>query len=145
RHENAFYSARIADVVAGKPRWRKVCDIADEVVYLAVNGDALYLLTTKDAPNGKVIRTSLSAPDIAKANVVLAESDNVIERIRAAKDGLYVQDINGGYGGLRRVAFDGKATAVALPYEGSITRLVTDTREDGAWLLGTGWLLPVTV
>ncbi len=145
RHDNAWYSARLADVVVGKPRWRKVCDLADEVNRVAVMGDVLYLLTTKHAPNGKVVRTSLSAPDLRNAKVAVPESDIVIERIGAAKDALYLQAMNGGYGALRRVARDGKVSDVALPYEGTIARLVTCTRDDGAWIIGTGWLLPVTV
>jgi prolyl oligopeptidase len=145
RHENAFYTARLDDVIAGRPRWRKVCDIADEVVRIAFAGDALYLLTTRDAPNGRILRTSLSAPDLARAEVIVAETSRVIERIHVARDALYVQEMDGGYGGLRRVTADSRSTPVALPYEGSIAGLATDAREDGAWFLGTGWLLPVTV
>ena len=145
RHENAYYTARLADVVAGTPRWRKVCDVADEIVDVAIRGDALYLLTTKETPNGKIVRTSMAAPDLAHADVVVAESARVIERMRTAKDAVYIEEMDGGYGSLRRMTYDGKSSAVALPYEGSIARLDTNTRDDGAWFVGSGWLLPPTV
>lgn len=145
RHENPYYTARLADVLAAKPKWRKVCDISDEIIRVTFAGDMLHLLTTKDAPNGKVVRTSLSVPSLATASVVVAESDVVIDRIAAARDGLYIQDMRGGYAGLRRLAPNGTLAKVALPYDGSIARLATNTQEAGLWFIGTGWLLPVTV
>ena len=36
RRENPLFTARLADVLAGKPNWRRVCDVADEVVGLRV-------------------------------------------------------------------------------------------------------------
>lgn len=145
RHENAYYVARRDDLIAGKPRWQKVCDVGDEIVLAAVYGDALYLLTTKGAPNGKVLRTSLSAPDLAKATLAVAESETVIQGMVAVRDGLYLQVLNGGYGGLRRLAPDAKLSTIRLPYEGSVLRIGFDTRQDGLWFIGTSWLLPETV
>ena len=145
RHENAYYVARRDDLLAGRPDWRKVCDIEDEVIQAAVQGDALWLLTTKAAPNGKVVRTSLSSPDLAKASVAMAESDTVIDDMVAVRDGLYLRRMNGGYGGLQRLAPDGKLTTIELPYEGSVARIGFDTRRDGVWFIGTSWLLPQTM
>jgi prolyl oligopeptidase len=144
RRENAFYVARRADLLAGKPQWRKVCDVADEVVATALAGDTLYLLTTKGAPNGMVLRTSAAQPKLATAALVVRESDVVIEAIAAAQDGLYVQDMNGGYSGLRKLAQDGSVARVALPYEGAIDKLYATTQAPGVWFVGTSWLLPLT-
>ena len=58
---------------SGRPRWRKVCDVADEVVGFAFRGDDLFLLTTRDAPNGRVVKTSMERPDLANAQVLLPE------------------------------------------------------------------------
>ena len=49
-------------MIAGKPAWRQCCAVADEVVSLAMRGDELYLLSTKDAPNARVLRTSIAGP-----------------------------------------------------------------------------------
>ncbi len=142
RHENPLYTAALADLLAGKPQWRKVCDVADEVVNFALAGDALFLLTTRDAPNAKVVLTSAATPDLAKASLVVPEGDAVINGIAAARDALYVQDMTGGYSSLRRRANDGTFSAVPLPFEGTVDKLSTSTLSDGAWFSGTSWLQP---
>jgi prolyl oligopeptidase len=63
RRENPLYIASLDSVLANQPQWRKVCDVADEVTGFAFRGDELFLQTTRDAPNAKVLRTTLSAPD----------------------------------------------------------------------------------
>jgi prolyl oligopeptidase len=145
RRENPFYVARLADVIAGHPRWRSVCSIADEVVGLAFRGDEVYLQTTKGAQNARILRTSLSSGNFATATEVVAESDVVIDNVSLARDGLYLQDMNGGYGNLRRLANDGHLSAIATPFEGSIQALATNTGEEGMYWIGTSWLVPLTV
>ncbi|MBV8143532.1 MAG: S9 family peptidase [Gammaproteobacteria bacterium] len=145
RRENPHFTASLTDVVAGHPRWRKVCDVADEVLGVAFRADELYLLTTRGAENGKVLKTSLSAPDIGRAAVAVPESDVVIDGIGIGRDALYIQDMNGGYGNLRRLAAEGRVTPIPIPFEGSVAALWTNTQEDGAYWLGTSWLVPLTV
>ncbi len=145
RRENPVYVALRADLLAGRPHWVKVCDVEDEVVGSAMRGDELYLLTTRNTPNGKVLRTSLAKPDLARASTVVAEGKAVVEGIAAARDGIYLRDMDGGYSSLRRLGNDGRVAAVPLPFEGSVEAVITDTRADGAWFDGTGWLLPFSV
>ena len=57
----------------------------------------------KDASRFKVLRTSLGAPDIAHAEVAVPASEVVITGVSAAADALYVQDLDGGIGRLRRL------------------------------------------
>lgn len=145
RRENPFWTARLADVLAGRPAWRRVCTLADEVVGTAVRGNDLFLLTTRDAPNGKLLRTPMDAPDLARAATVVPEGPAVLEACTAARDGIYLRDMDGGYHSLRKLGNDGRLAAVALPFEGSIEGINTDTREDGAWIDGAAWLLPFSV
>jgi prolyl oligopeptidase len=145
RRENPLYTARLADAVAGNPQWRKVCDVADEVVSFAFRGDDLFLVTTRDAPNGRVVKTSMERPDFATARTVLGEGRVVIDYVAAAKDALYVADLEGGYGGLRRLGYDGAPAPVALPFHGSILGLMTETTRDGALLTMSSWLRPPSV
>ncbi len=145
RRENPLYTARLAEAVAGRPRWRKVCDVEDEVVSFAFKGDDLFLLTTRNAPNGRLIRTSMAQPDLASAGVVLPEGRAVIEGVATAKDALYVADFEGGYGGLRRLGYDGAVSPVTLPFRGSIFGLGTETTRDGALMSLGSWLRPSSV
>ncbi len=70
---NPLYTASLDSVLAGQPQWRKVCDVADEVTGFAFRGDDLYLQSTHDTPNAKILKTSMSAPDIARASTVVPE------------------------------------------------------------------------
>jgi len=132
-------------VIAGKPAWIQCCTLADEVVSLAIRGDDLYLLSTKDAPNARVLLTSLARPSFKDARIVVPEGATVVESIFAARDGLYVQDMDGGYHSLRRLGVDGKIASVALPFEGSVGSAYASTSNDGLWIIATSWLQPYTV
>ena len=124
---------------AGTP-WEKICDVPDDVTGLAVHGDEIYLLTHKDAPRFKVIRTSLAHPDIAHADVVVPEGDNVIKNVSAAQDALYVQATDGALGLLERVAYSGgKAQNVDLPFRGAANVAAADERIPGILLEMASW------
>jgi prolyl oligopeptidase len=142
QNEIAVYAAPTAAAMAGPPSWKKVCSAADKVTSAAVLGDDLYLLSHKDASRYKVLKTSAIAPSIATAGVAVPESASVIRGVSAARDGLYIQQLDAGLGGLRRLSPDGKITTVALPFAGSIDSLYTDTLHDGAWFLLQGWVRP---
>jgi prolyl oligopeptidase len=144
RRENPLYVAPLADLLAGRATWTRVCTVDDQVVDFAADDRHLYLLTTRGADNGRVLRTPLEAPSVAAAVEVVPEGPRVIEAIAMAGDGLYLKDLDGGYHSLRRLDRQGRLTAVPLPWEGSIDSLSTNPAEDGAWLDGGGWLLPYT-
>jgi len=117
-----------------------VADDSDDVTTLDVHGDDLFLLSHKDASRYKVLRTSLSNPDLAKAALVVPPSEVVVINITAAADGFYVQDLDGGIGRLRRLPYgSGSAESVKLPFDGAIQALFTNPMEKGAWLELTSW------
>ena len=145
RRENPMFVARLADAMVGRAQWRQVCAVKDEVVGFAFDVSDLYLLTTKGASNAKVLRTPLANASYDSAAVVVPEGRLVIEAMAFARDGLYLQDLDGGYHSLRKLDRDGRLAAVPLPWEGSISGLWASTLEDGCWLDGTAWLLPSTV
>lgn len=142
RRENPLYVARLADVSAGSARWTQVCTIDDEIVDFAFDANDLYLLTTRGAENGKVVRTPLAKPSARDAATVVDAGALVIEGIALARDGLYLRDLDGGYHSVRKLGRDGKLAAVALAWEGAVSAVSTNPAEDGAWFDGTGWLLP---
>jgi prolyl oligopeptidase len=142
QNEVGLYLAPAGAAQAGAPRWRQVCSPADKVTAAAIHHDELYLLTHADASHYKVVKSSAAEPSAATAQLVVSESASVIRGIAAARDGLYIQDLNAGLGGLRRMAYDGAITRVPMPFEGSIDALYADTLHDGAWFLLQGWVRP---
>ncbi len=145
RRENPYWTARVDDLLAGRPAWKSIGGVEDELIIPAFKGDDLYLLTTKDAENGKILKTRMSAPDLATAEVVVANGDRVIESITHAADALYVSTTDGGYQDLSKVGADGRMTPIALPFEGSILEMTASPSEPGCHLRLTSWLEPVGV
>jgi prolyl oligopeptidase len=142
QNEIDLYASPLAAAMAGKPAWRKVCAAADDVTSAAVVGRDLYLLTHKDAPRYRVVKTTTSDPAFAKAANVAPEGPGVVKNLAGARDGLYVQTLNGGLSGLYRLAPDGRKTEVRLPFEGSIAFVATDPLADGCWFQIEGWVRP---
>jgi prolyl oligopeptidase len=80
---------------AGK--WQQVTRFEDGIKRVKFGRDnALYLLSRKDAPLGKVLRLPLATPDLAKATVVAPESRGTVQEFAPSDHGLYVSYILGG-------------------------------------------------
>lgn len=127
----------------GKPgtEWKKVFDVGEEVTDFTAHGDDLYLLSHKGAPRFKVLRTSLSHPDVPRAETVVATGQPVLIGVNASADALYVQQLDGGVGRLLRVPFGGGSpTPVKLPFDGSVNLFQPDLRVRGVLLVMTSWV-----
>lgn len=143
KNEKDVYVARFSDEPTTNTQWTKVADDNDDITNLDLHGDNLFLLSHKDASRFKVLRTSLSNPDLAKASVVVAPGEPVIVNIAAAADGLYIQDLDGGIGKLRRLSYgSGDIESVKLPFDGAIQSLVANPTMPGAWLELVSWTKP---
>src|SRR5712692_9538999 len=140
KNEKDLYVTPFEDTPTANTTWKKVADDSDDITNLDLHGDDLFLVSHKDASRYKVLRTSLSHPDLAKATLVVPPSEVVVINISAAADGLYVQDLDGGIGRLRRLPYgSGSAESVKLPFDGAIQALFTNPMEKGAWLELVSW------
>jgi prolyl oligopeptidase len=143
KNEKDVYVAPFNANPTAKTSWIKVADDSEDIIGLDFHGDDLFLLSHKDASRFKVFRTSLSKPDLAKATLVVPPGEAVVINIAAAADGLYIQDLDGGIGKLRRLSYgSGKVESMKLPFDGAIQSLVTNPTEPGAWLDLVGWTKP---
>lgn len=115
--------------------WRCIAEYADGVRDAVLHGDALYLLSTHDNSNGRVLAIDLADPkaNLASAREVIAMSnESVATNLQAAHDTLYVLRANNGYSEILRVDYaSGKSSAVKLPFAGTVTRFIADPRGDG--------------
>lgn len=142
RPEQRLYSAPLKDVLAGRAKWRKVADFKDEVTDFDLHGDSLTLLSLRGHPRGRLLKTSASAPDLAKAAELVPQSQMVMTRMTRARDGLYLQALDGGVSRLQRLGDDGKLSTIALPFEGNIGAIGADSKTDGIAMTLAGWLQP---
>jgi prolyl oligopeptidase len=119
--------------------WWQVADIPDKCVHAAPGTDALYLLSFRDAPHGKVLRLPLTSDaTVADADEIVSAGDTVIEDLAVTRNTVWVVDMDGGPQQVR--AFDGKGgplPPVKIPPMSSVSsysaRLSTLGQDRIAW------------
>jgi prolyl oligopeptidase len=126
--------------------WKKLIDVDDAVVRYDVYKDDLYLVTHKNKPHYEVTRTSLKNPDIAHAAVVVPASEVVIQEADVASDAIYIRDLDGGIGRMRRLSFDGHIEPVAVGTGLSVAQISVTPTAPGtlvhvvSWTTAPRWL-----
>ena len=100
-----------------------LADIPDEVVDAAFGPDAIFLLSRKHAPRGRIVKVPLApGATVADAVVVVPHSALTIEGLTVTDGRLWVLDIDGGPSGLRVFGHDG----VPLPSRAPPVRAVDE-------------------
>lgn len=144
---SALYIEPVADLGTPHPAWQRVASLEDDVgtgllegAPFALHGDALYLVTYRNAPRGEVIRTDARDPNLTTADTVVAPGQAVVTDIDAAADALYVQLMDGSITRVLRVPYGLRphTQEVTLPLQGTVD-VQTDPRVPGALLGITSW------
>ena len=77
--------------------WRAITRFEDGVKQARFGPDgALYLLSLKDAPRGKILRLAPNVTDLSQAAIVLPERKGVVREYAPCAVGLYVNYLQGG-------------------------------------------------
>jgi prolyl oligopeptidase len=126
-----LYVATLDSFSQGTPEWKKICDVADEVINFEVHEEDVYLWTHNYAPHYKIVKTSLKNPDFSKAESVVPESGIIVQDLVAAQDALYVQTKDSSIGKVIRIPYGGKAEQLKLPFEGAVYLLSKDDQRLG--------------
>lgn len=145
----------LRDLHAGeRAAWRQVTRFEDSIKSVAVgcDGTTLYLRSVKDAPRGKILRLPLDgSKGLPDAELVVPESEAVIEGLTPTASRLFVTDLIGGPSRLRQFDLTGKhGCVVPLPDNSGVDQLlaledlpdddrvlfrVTSHTRPAAWLL----------
>jgi len=143
QNEAPVYVAKLSTLAGPKTPWVKVAGDDDDVNSFDFFENTLYLMTHRDASRYKVVSVDMAHPDMASAKVVLPASESVLRNVNAAKDGLFVQELDGGIGKVVRISYvDGKAQPASLPFEGAVGELFTNPLENGAIVQTESWVRP---
>jgi prolyl oligopeptidase len=143
-----LYVSTLASFSQCTPEWKKICDVADEVINFEVHGEEVYLWTHNRAPRCKIVKTSLKTPDFSKAETIVPESNAIVEDFVAAQDALYVKSRDGSISQVIRIPYGGRAEQLKLPFEGAAAYLLTkddqrlgksDSRVGGILLSMMSW------
>ena len=106
------YAHYVRDLKAGdNATWRQITQFADAVKQVAIGCDSatLYLRSVKEAPRGKILRLPLDgSKSLAEAEIIVSESEAVIERITPTASFLFVSDLLGGPSRIRQFDLAGK-------------------------------------
>src|SRR6266513_407698 len=140
RSRISLYAVQRSQLQEEPVPWRRIAGFEDEISGFAVHGDDLYVISEKNAPRFKVLKTSLAKPDLDRAEVIIPESTAVVKDIATAADALYVRLLDGGPSRLLRIPYGTKrAQKIATPFPGSIRIAYADDTRPGLLLELTGW------
>lgn len=137
--DREYYVAPLAALNQTPVPWRKIAAFEDEVSAVEIRGDDLFLLTYKNAPRSKVLRTSLKQPNLQTAETFFTGGEAVLRRIEAQPDALYVETLDAGNYRIRRVDYKSKkAEPLKLPYEGA-ANIAGTIGDDGIYFTLVSW------
>jgi prolyl oligopeptidase len=98
-------------------RWTEVTSYADKVTRARFGGDGSLYLLSNIPLHGQILRLASAMAPLAKAELVVPESDVVIKGFLPTRSRLYVVDMAGGPSGLRVFSLGGKGktTSSSVP------------------------------
>jgi prolyl oligopeptidase len=134
-----LHISKFAALIQNTPEWIKLCNPTDEIRHFVTHQDDLYLLTSKNAPHFKIVKTSLAQPDLSIAETVLAESDSIVKDMFAANDALYAIVTQNRIGKVLRITYDGNIDRLELPHDGAVLFSKNDRHADGFIVVITAW------
>jgi prolyl oligopeptidase len=144
-----YYTAPIEALAGGETPWRRLAGADDQALDAVLHGDTAYLVTSRNAPRRQVIRTSLLRPDLARAELVVPQSEKVIASpntaalkpmLYLAEDAVYVRTHEVGVSRLVRVPLDGSTSAtIPLPFEGNVQDIAVDPKLPGVLFTLQSW------
>ena len=140
-NELTLYTAPVSSLLTEDIPWKKVCDVEHEVVDYAVHADDIFLQSAQGASRFKIVRTSLETPDMATAEVILPETDHVIDYVTASADALYIVVTDGGFMRIFRREFGkgGSITPLELPGQASAWVTAASPGVEGVLVGTSSW------
>jgi prolyl oligopeptidase len=142
-HRMNVYYVPSSELVKEKIAWKHLFKPEDEVYSFGTSDKELYIFTPKDAPNYRILKTSLMNPDLNKAEVAVPEDHNrAISSFAVTMDGLYYSLSENGVS--EKLFFmPQKAKTVKeikLPFpSGSIGLSTKSFKYSDVWITIAGW------
>jgi len=139
---NVFYTPP-SELNKDKMRWKQLFKSEDEVYNFGTTDKDLYIYTPKGAPNFKILRTSLTNPNLETAEVVIAEDpQRTLTDFTITSEGLYyTYSENGVSVKLFFLPFGEKTSKeLKLPFAaGNIGISSKGFKYNDLWITITGW------
>ncbi|MCI9846572.1 prolyl oligopeptidase family serine peptidase [Flavobacterium pectinovorum] len=137
------FIAKGADLNKTKISWKLLTDRKDEIKSFAFSAKDIYLHTTLNAPKSKVLKTSITNPNLATATLVIPEDKEAnLNPITITKDGIfYTRTKNGIESKLHFTDFEGKKhQEIKTPKKSATISLsARGNKFSDLWVTTTGW------
>ncbi|MDP1900742.1 MAG: prolyl oligopeptidase family serine peptidase [Rubrivivax sp.] len=137
------YHSTLAELRAGKPAWRQLFDRDDGVTALALQGSRLYVLSFRNASRYRLLAGPVDGFSLARAQVIIPESQRVLSGLATSADGLYVEARDGNVKRLLKIEHreGAEPREVPLPVVGAFSLSGSSGRADlpGLLLDLQGW------
>lgn len=144
--ETPIFVAPYSDLKNKKIKWKQIVKASDDITSIHISGDQLFLLTHKNAPNYKIILTSLSNSNFDNAKIIVPEvKDAVIMSIHSSKNYLFYSLGNG----ITREKYQINLNTLAkkkidLPTGINTTQPLNKRANDNIYCKNVNWLTPRT-
>ncbi len=126
--------------------WKQLASQDEQVSNFALSGNAIYYLSFQDAPNFKIVRSSINEPSFSKGKVVVEEPESgPIDNLVTTKDGLfYTVKSNGVESNLYFLPEDGQQPKqIKLPFTAGYVGLSSKgPKFNDLWVNLSGWTSP---
>jgi prolyl oligopeptidase len=145
--EYKMYYSPIAQFGSGNIAWQPFCTPDDQLVRsMEFANGKVYAISHKDAPNYRLIATSIAQPDWSHPDIIAAEKkDMTLEAMTRCKDFLLLTYSDGINTRLFKYSLVTQLTTeIKLPYTGLIRVFCLDKKKNDCTLSITSWNKPVT-
>jgi prolyl oligopeptidase len=142
--EFRIYAVHKKDFNGTRTKWKMITDYPDKVKDFTMMGKYLYVLTTKNAPNAKVMRIDLSKPSGQNMKQLVPESKRIIKTIVVTKNELLVNMLDVGQGKILRINHGStRVDTLMPPIKGTIDITWNDRQSSSFIISVNSWSRPV--
>ncbi len=144
QREQQMYYAPVSELQKQKINWDVLCKPEDNLVQtVAFDGDYVYAVTYRGAPEYKVVRTSVKHPDWEHAETVIPEAADSIQYMAQSKHYLIVVYSDGVTGRLLKYNLaTGETAEIKLPASGMVDCICPDWKSDRCLVIIDSWTSP---
>ncbi|MEX0324406.1 MAG: prolyl oligopeptidase family serine peptidase [Puniceicoccaceae bacterium] len=137
-----FYAIDFDPTKPTEVEWIQICEKDDRIENLTIHKDSIFLISTKDAPRGKILKGDLSNYSRDDLELLLPQSEDVLMSIDVAGDHLYLSAMQGGIDKLMTLDLNNSVSGmqeIQLPLIGRVTFLRNDYRESDFYISLMSW------
>jgi prolyl oligopeptidase len=142
-----LYYTKESNVYAKKTTWKLLASEREKITQYVIDGDSILYMTSKNASNFKICKTSIKNPNFESPKVLVDEQpESVITNFEITKDGLFYVLVKNGVEAQLFYSNSNESKEIRMPFtSGKISLGVSQTNDsDMLWISIRGWTKPTT-